>query len=141
LPHEQPLSSPHVVTRKEDPLKEALSSTILGGPDFIEEIKGKYLVGRKRNRDVPAVAALTRQTPQKIAERVRLEFQDQPEHAKKVAIYLSHRFSGLSLKEMGMHFGIRESAVSRASHRFETALSENARLRKKVKKVREALHL
>jgi REP-associated tyrosine transposase len=84
---------------------------------------------------------LTRQAPQKIAERVRLEFQDKPEHARKAAIYLSHRFSGLSLKEIGKYFGIRESAVSQASRRFETALSENARLRKKVKKVREVLKL
>ena len=126
---------------EENPLKEAIASTILGRPDFIEEIKGNYLVGRKRNRDVPAVAALTRQAPQEIAERVRLEFQDKPEHARKVAIYLSHRFSGLSLKEIGKHFGIRESAVSQASRRFESALSGNARLRKKVKKVIEELHL
>ena len=84
---------------------------------------------------------MTRQAPQKIAERVRLEFQDKPEHARKVTIYLSHRFSGLSLKEIGKYFGIRESAVSQASSRLETALSENARLRKKVKKLREELNL
>lgn len=126
---------------EEDPLKEAIASTVLGGPDFIEEIKGKYLGGRKRNRDVPAVAALTRQVPQKIAERVRLEFRDSPEHARKVAIYLSQKFSGLSLREIGKQFGIRESAVSQASRRFESTLSENVRLRKRVEKVREELNL
>jgi len=125
----------------ENPLKKVVASTILGGPDFIEAVKGKYLVGRKRNRDVPAVAALTRQAPQEIEEKVRLEFQDKPEHARKVAIYLSHRFSGLSLKEIGKHFGIRESAVSQASRRFESVLSEDARLRKKVTKVRDELNL
>jgi putative transposase len=126
---------------EEDPLKESIAFTILGRPDFIEEIKGKYLGGRQRNRDVPAVAALTRQAPQKIAEGVRLEFQDNPEHTRKVAIYLSHRFSGLSLKEIGKQFGIGESAVSQASRRFQSTLSENARLRKKVAKVKEALNL
>jgi putative transposase len=125
---------------EENPLKEAIASIVLGGPDFIEEIKGKYLGGRERSRDVPAVAALTRQDLQKIAERVRLEFQDRPEHARKTAIYLSHKFSGVSLKEIGKHFGIRESAVSQASRRFELTLSENARLRKKVEKVRDALN-
>jgi putative transposase len=124
-----------------NPLKEVVASTLLGGPDFIEGIKRKYLGGRKRNRDVPAVAALTRQTPQKIEEKVWLEFQDMPEHAKKAAIYLSHKFSGLSLNEIGKQFGIRESAVSQASRRFESAISENAGLRKKVKKVREELNL
>lgn len=126
---------------EENPLKEAIASTILGSPDFVEEIKRKYLAGRERDRDVPAVAALIRQAPQRIAERVQLEFQDRPEHARKVAIYLSHRFSGLSLKEIGKHFGIKESAISQASRRFESALKENARLGKKVKRVREALNL
>lgn len=105
---------------EENPLKEAIASTILGGPDFIEEIKGKYLVGRKRNRDVPAVAALTRQAPQRIAERVRLEFQDEPEHARKVAIYLSHGFSGLPLKEMGSI----SASESRQYHRQVAGLNQ-----------------
>jgi putative transposase len=125
----------------EDPLKESIAFAILGRPDFIEEVKRKYLWGRERNRDVPAVAALTRQAPQKIAERVRLAFEDKPEHARKIAIYLSHRFSGIPLKEIGKQFGIGESAVSQASRRLESTLSENAWLRKKVKKVGEALNL
>jgi hypothetical protein len=37
---------------EETPLKEAIASTILGRPDFIQEIKEKYLVGRKRNREL-----------------------------------------------------------------------------------------
>lgn len=69
---------------EESPLKEAIASTILGGPEFIEDIKRKYLGGRKRNRDVPAVAALTKQAPQEIEERVQLEFRDRPEHIRKV---------------------------------------------------------
>lgn len=128
-------------TAERNPLKEAIAFTILGRPDFIEEIKGKYLVDKERNRDIPAVAALTRQAPQKIAERVRLEFQDSPKHSRKAVIYLSHQFSGLSLKEIGRLFSIKESAVSQASSRFEKALSETAWLREKVDKVREALKL
>jgi len=52
---------------------------------------------------------------EKSAERVRLEFQDKPAQAKKAIIYLGHRFSGLSLKEIGRQFGIKESAVSQPS--------------------------
>ncbi len=95
----------------------------------------------ERSRDVPAIGALTRQTLGEIVERVQLEFQDWPEYARKAAIYLSHRFSGFSLKEIGKQFGIKESAVSQASRRFESALSYNVRLRKKMKKMREALNL
>jgi putative transposase len=126
---------------EENPLKEATASIILGGPDLIKGIKEKYLGNRARNRDVPAVAALTRRNPQEIAERVSKEFLDWPEHARKVTIYLSHRFSGAPLKEIGKQFGIGESAVSQASRRFESTLPANARLRKKVNKVREKLSL
>ena len=41
------------------PLKETVASTILGGIDFVEEIKGKYLDGKKVDRDLPALAELT----------------------------------------------------------------------------------
>ena len=51
------------------------------------------------------------------------------------------RYSGLSLKEIGKYFGIKESAVSQSSRRFETALSENIRIRKKVMKLKEELNL
>ena len=126
---------------EENPLKEAQASTILGRPDFINGIKKKYLGGRKRDRDVPAVAALKKESLETIADRVWLEFQDSPEHSRKAVIYLSHRFSGLSLKEIGRKFSIRESAVSQASRRFEKTLSEKKRIRDKVEKVREALNL
>jgi REP element-mobilizing transposase RayT len=129
------------IVAPEDPLKKSIACAILGRPHFIEEIKRKYLGDRKRNRDVPAVAVLTRQAPQKIAEKVRLEFRDKPEYARKIAIYLSHRFSGIPLKEIGRQFSIGESAVSQASRRFESTLSENPRLREKVNKVRKTLNL
>jgi putative transposase len=126
---------------EENPLKEAIASAVLGRPDFIKDIKAKYLSDRKKNRDIPAVAALTKQSAQKISDTAWLKFRNMPEHARKAAIYLSHKFSGLSLKEIGKHFGIGESAVSQASSRFESALSFNARLRKKVREVREELNL
>jgi hypothetical protein len=123
-----------------NPLKEAIASTILGRPAFIEEIKRKYLGNRERGRDVPAVGVLTRQTPGEILESLQLEFQDWPEYTSKAAIYLSHRFSGISLKEIGKHFGIKESAVSQASRRFESALSLNMRFRENAKKAGNALY-
>jgi putative transposase len=120
---------------EDNPLREAFASTILGRPDFIDEIKEKYLGGRKRDRDVPAIAALTKIALENIVEGVELEFQDKPNHIKKVVIYLGHRFSGLSLKEIGNRFGIMESAVSQASRRFESALSGNVWLKRKVERL------
>lgn len=128
-------------TPEDNPLSKALASTILGRPDFVDQIREKYLGGRKRDRDIPAIAALTNIALENIVEGVESEFQDKPDYIKKAVIYLSHRFGGLSLKEIGKKFGIMESAVSQASRRFESALSKNAWLKRKIEKVRVALNL
>lgn len=67
--------------------------------------------------------------------------KDRPDYAKKAAIYMGHRYSGLPLKEIGGQFWIVESAVSQASRRFESVLSKNGHLRKEVEKMRKALNL
>lgn len=128
-------------TLENNPLKEALASTILGRPDFVDQIRETYLGGRKRDRDIPAIAALTKIALENIVEGVESEFHDKPDYIKKAVIYLSHRFNGLFLKEIGKKFGIMESAVSQASRRFEATLSKNAWLKKKIVKVRQALNL
>ncbi|HWR88990.1 MAG TPA: hypothetical protein VN260_01905 [Dissulfurispiraceae bacterium] len=78
--------------------------------------------------------------PEDIKGEFGEEFQGQPELAKKVCIYLSHRYGGLSLREIGEYFGIGESAVSQASRRFEGTLDDRE-LRRRVDKVRRALNL
>ena len=125
----------------ENPLKETIASTILGCPDFMNTIREKHLEGKRRHRDVPAIGILIKTELEKIVKAVQFEFQDTPGVVKKVAIYLSHRFSDCSLKEIGLQFGIKESAVSQASRRFESALLDDDRLRKRVKKMRESLNL
>ena len=128
-------------TKEESPLKETIASTILGRQNFIDDIRKKYLGGRKKERDVPAVAILKRVSPEKIIEAVQKELKDRQEHIRNAALYLSHKFSGLLLKEIGLQFGVGESAVSQTSRRFEAILSEDTRLKKSVEKVRESLNL
>jgi len=60
---------------------------------------------------------------------------------RKAAIYLSHRYSGRQLREIGAEFGIGESAVSPASKRFETDMSENHMLRRRIERIRKATYL
>ncbi len=122
------------------PLKEAVASSILGRAAFIDDIREKYLGGRKKDRDVPALGALSRVKPEEIMEKVGVEFQGQAELAKKVGIYLSHRYGGLSLREIGRHFGVGESAVSQASRRFQATLDDRE-LRRRVDNVRRSLNL
>ncbi len=124
---------------KESPLGAAVASSVLGSEEFIDDIRERYLSGRKKDRNLPALAALTRISPKDITGKVRLEFRDDPDLEKKVGIYLSHRFSGVTLKEIGQLFSISESAVSQASRRFETMLATDRRLRKRVGKLQKLL--
>ncbi len=123
------------------PLDETFASSILGRPEFIDEIREKFLSGAKKNRSVPAVAALKKISPGEIAGQVRAVFVEEPALAKKIALYLSHRYSGATLMEIGRHFGIGDSAVSQASRRMEMLLAVDRKLRRRVEKMRRSLAL
>jgi putative transposase len=125
----------------EDPLKAATAGLILGRTEFVEEIQERYLGGKKKGRDIPALRELTKASIERISEEAGKEFRDKPELARKAAIYLSHRYSGRSLREIGERFAVGESAVSQASRRFESGLKESPALRKMVERIRKALDL
>lgn len=125
---------------EEDPLKDATSILILGKSDFVDEIREKYLGGRKRGRDIPALKELTKVSLGTIIEETEKEFSGKPALAKRAALYLSHRYSGRSLREIGERFGIGESAVSQASRRFEADMKGRL-LKRKVARVGKTLGL
>lgn len=128
-------------TDEENPLKEATSTLILGNTDFIDDIKKKYLSGKEKDRDIPALKELTKTSIEGIIKAAQEEFRAKPTLARKAAIHLSHRYSGRSLKEIGQEFGIGESAVSLASSRFESDLKECRLLRKRIELIRKAIFL
>lgn len=125
----------------EDPLKAATAGLILGRAEFVEEIRERYLGGKKKGRDIPALRELTKTSIERIIEEAGREFRDKSELARKAAIFLSHRYSGRSLREIGAQFAIGESAVSQASRRFESALQDSPALRKMVERIRKAVDL
>ncbi|MBI5674779.1 MAG: transposase [Nitrospirae bacterium] len=112
------------VGSKEDPLKETTSTLILGTDKFIENIREKYLIGKEKGRDIPALRELTKISLDAIIKAVEQECGDKPEISRKAAIYISHRYSGRTLREIGQRFGVGESAVARSSGRFEAELKE-----------------
>ena len=126
----------------ESPLKEVFASTILGTLDFVQEIKEKYLASVKNDRNLPALTELSRrETLEEIRAAVEAEFGDNPQMARKTALYISHRYSGLKLKDIGKCFGIGESAVSQNSLRFNPILLKDKKLRKRIDKINRAVGL
>ena len=127
--------------KAEDPLKEAAAGLILGRAEFVEEIREMYISGKKKGRDIPALRELTKIPIGRITEEANKELRDKSDLARKAAIYLSHRYSGRSLREIGERFGIGESAVSQTSRRFESVLKDSRALRKTVERIRKTLDL
>jgi len=128
-------------TEEEDPLKEATATLILGKTDFIDDIKEKYLGGKEKSRDIPALKELTKTSLEGIIKAAQDEFKGKPELARKAAIYLSHRYSGRTLREIGKEFGIGESAVSQTGSRFESDMKESSMLRRSIERIRKAVCL
>jgi len=123
-----------------DPLADSVASTILGTDDFVRDIKEKYLEGKKRDRDLPALRDLSRGPGIEEIKAVSKEaFPENKRLARSVGIYLCRRYSGAKLKEIGALYGISESGVNRACDRFENMMERDKDLRKELKKVAEKL--
>jgi uncharacterized protein (UPF0332 family) len=84
---------------------------------------------------------LTKISLDAIIKAVEREFEDEPDIVRKAAIYISHRYSGRKLRDIGQRFGVGESAVAQSSSRFETELRGSRKLKKRIEDVLKALKL
>ena len=124
----------------DSPLKDVVASTILGSADFISEIKEKYLAGKKEDRNIPSIKALSdRVSADDIYEAVENVSGDDPVLARNIKIYLVKRFTGKRLKEIGREFGIGESGVSQTCRRMEKRIEKDKELKKKISIIRKRL--
>jgi len=125
----------------ENPLKDVVASTILGGEDFVNKIRNKYLSNKKVNRDLPSLKELSKISIEKIIKGVNEALGEGTNMAKKASLYLCHRYSGMTLREIGGYFNIGESAVTKASHRFNLQLNKDKKLRKQIELIIGKLNL
>ena len=126
----------------ESPLKETVASAILGGKDFIKKITERYIKGKKVDRNVPSLKKLYRgHSIADITEESEKVFKGDTLIARKAILYLCHKYSGMTLKEIGAQFKIGESAVSQNSHRFMKTLNKDRELRRKVESIKMKLNL
>ncbi len=125
----------------ESPLKKAVAGTLLGGKEFIDEIKEKYLKGKEWDRNLPALTEMKKLSITEIIKEAGEVFAKGSDIGKKAALYICHNYSGRSLKEIGNHFKIGESAVSQASRRFQRIVEGDGTIRKKVKHLCNKLNL
>lgn len=119
----------------ESPLGEVVASTILGGESFVCELAEHHVGGKRQDRDLPAARLLTTRPSVQAILGAAQEVSDLGRVRRNAAIYLCHRYSGAGLKEIGERFGIKESAVSQASRRFEQLLERDKELQKRIEKI------
>jgi hypothetical protein len=124
------------------PLREVVGSKILGSADFVKEIKARFIEGKKANRDLPALKALcSKPAIEDIIIAEESAFNQQPALVKNVSLFLCHRHTATSLKQIGRHFNIGESAVSQASRRIGMKMKQDKKLKKQIKRVENKLNL
>ena len=111
----------------ESPLLGTIGAAILGDRKFIEKISSTHL-RRKDDDDIPALRRLARRpAPEKIISAANAAIDD-AKLARRVAMYLSHKHSGMKLKEIGELFDVRDTGVSEASRRFQKELDADGKL-------------
>jgi putative transposase len=124
------------------PLKERLHAVILGTQAFVEDIKEKYLNQKEPDRDLPALN--DQPLPISIGDidnAVDEVFDKDKRLARQVKLYLSHRYTGLKLKEIGRWYGIGESGVTQASSRMQTRIDKDRKLRRTVLKAKQFVNV
>lgn len=131
-----------VDTEYRNPLQQAVASTVLGREDFVTEILDRYLSNREsEDRELPALHAFAYSaSPDTVYAAVAEMITDSGE-ARKLAIYLCHRFCGMPLKEIGEKFNLSPSGVTQASRRFADAIERDKELERKMTEVRKRLNL
>ena len=130
-----------MVNEKYDsPLDEVVSSTLLGSPGFITFIKDKFLSGKKPDKNLPDLKELVEKTSMHdIFDEVESVFGKEPALGRNVKMFLSQRYTGEKLKDIGTHFGIGESGVSQASRRVDDKIRSDKKLRRKIRKIEKKL--
>ena len=126
----------------ESPLKDIVSSTILGSEEFIGFIKEKYLSIEKADKELPALRALSRDiTIEEIFKGVDREIEDDVKLCRNIKIYLGQRYTGERLDDIGRHFGIGGSGVCQAGRRISERIKKDKSLAKIIKKIERNINL
>ena len=102
----------------DNPLQTTVASTLLGTPDFITEISEKYLKNQHDTRNIPAVGKLRQRPSMETILSAVAKHVPESSLRRNICIYCCQKYSGAKLKEIGLHFGISDAAVSQTTHRL-----------------------
>lgn len=120
-----------------------IMGVVIGGRDFFEEIKKKY-VDERDDEEIPKINEIKMAHDAEKVEMIKEEcekvFKSEKER-KKAEIYLIRRNTGYSLKEISglVGGGITYSGISQVCRRVERGLKKDARLREEIDKLNKKM--
>jgi len=122
------------------PFRKVIGSTILGDEDFVKMVKQNYLQSVEPDRNLPALRVLSEKPDiDDIIQAAESAFATQPRLARNIALFLCHRWSDKTLKSIGKHFGVGESAVSQASRRVARIIDKDKKLKRQIQNVKSQI--
>ncbi len=135
------------IYRSRDPFTKIYAQTVLGDENFIDSIKSRFKL--KKHQEMPAtkklgaklsfddilntVCHVMQKNRQGIIEGGRFSLE------RKMTIYLLRTKTDMSLREIGNHFGISYSTVTRIKKTFDEKLKQDEGLKRTIDKINEYL--
>jgi hypothetical protein len=124
----------------ESPLKATCASSILGSPDFIEEVTNDYCKENGMDRNVLAIKQLAvRPSLDEIINIVKSVFGDDKKLIRQACIHVCHKYSGAKVREIASMFEVGETAIIEASRRFSKRMGDDKKLSEDVARIRRVL--
>ena len=115
------------------PLEATVGAALLGSEAFIRRVMEKHLSHEQRKSNtLSSITSSRNPSIDRIVAAVDSAFADDSKAARKAAIYLCHKLTGKTLREIGAHFGLGESGVSQACRRYGVTLEQDSPLERKV---------
>ena len=129
-----------ITEKVRDVLKEVRGGTILGSEEFIEEIKEKYLKGRKDSGDIPGLRVLRKDA--KIEEKIDkiVEKRYEGKEQRKIKVYLYNKYTDLKNKEIIERiWGVQKhiSVVSKIVSRIEEKRQADKKYSREIERAEE----
>jgi len=120
------------------PLRAALGGTLLGSASFAERVTRDHIEALRQEAapQTPRLVA-ARPTVEQVLAASGRELGPDEKQVRRVALYLSHKLSGLPLGELGNLFGLKETAVCEASRRMRRKLAVDPELAGAVGRIKE----
>lgn len=130
--------------RKEydSPLQNTFGSSVLGTPVFLEMIAATHVDEKKVDRAVPEIRQF-KAFPEvsEIVKAAASVMRGNDKLARQVGMYLSHKYSGKKLREIGELFGVGETAIAEARRLLSKKMEQDKKLNEAVEQVKSTLRI